>query len=98
MAQGVRERQISMELKTKIMALIEEGWDRNCPPGGVGTTDSATIYTRLLAEGMDVPPGAMARILEDLSAEGQITGAQAFDGEDKQLHGARAIIEPEWRL
>src|SRR5215204_4800949 len=64
MAQGVREREISMELKTKIMALIEEGWDRNRPPGGVGTTDSATIYTRLLAEGVDVPPGAMARILE----------------------------------
>ena len=87
-----------MELKTKIMALIEEGWDRNRPPGGVGTTDSATVYTRLLAEGVEVPPGAMARILEDLSAQGLITGAQAFDGEDKQLPGARAIIEPEWRL
>ena len=62
-AQGVREREISMDLKTKIMALIEEGWDRNRPPGGVGTTDSATIYTRLLGEGVDVPPGAMARIL-----------------------------------
>jgi hypothetical protein len=97
-AQGVRERQISVDLKTKIMALIEEGWDRNRPPGGVGTTDSATIYTRLLGEGVDVPPGAMARILEELSAEGQITGAQALDTEDKQLHGARAIIEPEWRL
>jgi hypothetical protein len=97
-AQGVREREISMELKKKIMALIEEGWDRNRPPGGVGTTDSATIYTRLLAEGVDVPPGAMARILEDLSAEGQITGAQAVDREGRQLHGARVIIEPEWRL
>jgi hypothetical protein len=72
-AQGVREREISMDLKTEIMALIEEGWDRNRPPGGVGTTDSVTIYTRLLAEGVDVPPGAMARILEDLSAEGQFT-------------------------
>jgi hypothetical protein len=30
-AQGVREREISMDLKTKIMALIEEGWDRNRP-------------------------------------------------------------------
>jgi hypothetical protein len=97
-AQGVREREISMDLKTKIMALIEEGWDRNRPPGGIGTTDSATIYTRLLGEGVDVPPGAMAQILEDLSAEGQITGAQAFDTEDKQLPGARAIIEPERRL
>jgi hypothetical protein len=87
-----------VDLKTKIMALIEEGWDRIRRTGGVGTTDSATVYTRLLAEGMDVPPGAMARILEELSAEGQITGAQAFDGEDKQLHGGRAIIEPEWRL
>jgi hypothetical protein len=45
-----------------------------------------------------VPPGAMARILEELSAEGQITGPQAFDREDKQLPGTRAIIEPEWRL
>jgi hypothetical protein len=97
-AQGVREREISMDLKTKIMALIEEGWDRNRPPGGVGTTDSATIYTGLLAEGVDVPPGAMARILEDLSAEGQITGPQVFDREGGQLHGARAIIEPECRL
>jgi hypothetical protein len=97
-AQGVREREISMDLKTKIMALIEEGWDRNRPPGGVGTTDSATIYTRLLAEGVDVPPGAMARILEDLSAEGQITGPQAVDREGRPLHGGRAIIEPEWRL
>jgi hypothetical protein len=97
-AQGVREREISMELKKKIMALIEEGWDRNRLPGGVGSTDSASIYTRLLAEGVDVPPGAMARILEDLSAEGQITGAQAVDREGRQLHGARVIIEPEWRL
>jgi hypothetical protein len=47
---------------------------------------------------VDVPPGAMSQILEDLSAEGQITGAQAFDTEDKQLPGARAIIEPERRL
>jgi hypothetical protein len=97
-AQVVRQSEISMDIKTKIMALIEEGWDRNRPPGGVGTTDSATIYTRLLAEGVDVPPGAMARILEDLSAEGQITGPQAIDREGRQLHGARAIIEPEWRL
>ena len=88
-----------MDLKTKIMALIEEGWDRNRPPGGVGTTDSATIYTRLLAEGVDVPPGALARILEDLSAEGKITREpEAFDREGRQLHGARAIIEPERRL
>ena len=87
-----------MELKTKILALIEEGWDRNRPPGGVGTTDSATIYTRLLAEGVDMPPGAMAQILEDLWAEGQITGAQALDTEGRQLHGGRVIIEPEWRL
>jgi hypothetical protein len=97
-ARGVREIEISMELKKKIMALIEEGWDRNRPPGGVGTTDSATIYTRLLAEGVDVPPGAMARILEDVYAEGQIAGPQAVDREGRQLHGARAIIEPEWRL
>jgi hypothetical protein len=47
---------------------------------------------------VDVPPGAMAQILEDLSAEGQITGAQAVDREGRQLHGARAIIEPEWRV
>jgi hypothetical protein len=97
-AQGVWESEISMELKTKIMALIEEGWDRNRPPGGVDTTDSATIYTRLLSEGMDVPPGAMTRILEDLYAEGQITGPQPVDREGRQLHGARVIIEPEWRL
>src|SRR5215217_4599005 len=97
-AESVREREISMDLKTKILALIEEGWDRNRTPGGVGTTDSATIYTRLLAEGVNVSPGAMAQMLEDLSAEGLITGAQAIDREDKQLHGGRAIIEPEWRL
>jgi hypothetical protein len=45
-----------------------------------------------------VPPGAMARILEDLYAECQIVGPQAVDREGRQLHGARAIIEPEWRL
>jgi hypothetical protein len=84
-AQGVREREISMDLKTKIMALVKEGWARNRPPGGVGTTDSVTIYTRLLAEGVDVSPGAMARILEDLSAEGKITtGPEAFDREGRQ--------------
>jgi len=43
-AQGVRESEISMDLKTKIMELIEEGWDRSRPPGSVGTTGSATIY------------------------------------------------------
>lgn len=51
------------------------------PPGGVGTTDGATIYTGLLAEGVDAPPGAMDRILEELSAEGQLTGVQAVDRE-----------------
>jgi hypothetical protein len=61
------------------------------PPGGVGTTDSATIYTRLLAEGVDVPPGAMARILEDLSAEGQITGPQAFDRADLAIKSATHV-------
>jgi hypothetical protein len=44
-------------------------------------------------------PGAMARILEDLSAEGQITtGPEAVDREGRQLHGAMATIEPERRL
>jgi hypothetical protein len=50
-AQSVRESEISMELKTKIVALIEKGWDRNRPSGGVGTTDSTTIIMLLAALG-----------------------------------------------
>jgi len=36
------------EVREKIWRTIEHEWDRS-PPGGVGTTDSKTVYDRLVA-------------------------------------------------
>jgi hypothetical protein len=72
--------------------------DRSRPPGGVGTTESKTVYDHLLAEGVDVPPEAMNEILEEMYDEGLIRGPRYLDREGRRLHGARDIIEPEWRL
>jgi hypothetical protein len=39
------------EVREKIWRTIEHKWDRRRPPGGVGTTDSKTVYDRLVAKG-----------------------------------------------
>ena len=38
------------------------------------------------------------RILVDMYDEGLITGPDYHDRESIRIHGARAIIEPEWRM
>jgi hypothetical protein len=85
------------EVREKIWRTIEHKWDRRRPPGGVGTTDSKTVYDRLVARGVDVPRGAMDGILQDLQDEGLIRGHPYTDVEGIQLHGGWTIVEPEWR-
>jgi hypothetical protein len=55
--------QPSAELRQLVWQAIEVEWDRTRPPGGIGATDSRVVYDRLIAEGVDVPPGAMDEIL-----------------------------------
>jgi hypothetical protein len=90
--------QPSAELRQLVWRVIDDEWDRMRPPGGIGATDSRLVYDRLIAEGVDVPPGAMDEILQDLYARGMITGPRSFGREDMRVHGARDIIEPELNL
>jgi hypothetical protein len=55
------------------------------------------VYDYLVAEGIDFPPEAMNEILEEMYDEGLIRGPRYLDSEGRRLHGARDIIEPEWR-
>jgi hypothetical protein len=86
------------DLRVRVWQTIEDEWNKSRRPGGAGTTDSSVVYERLVAEGVNAPPGVMDEILEALHAEGLISGPKYFDREGSRLHGARAIIEPEWRL
>jgi len=81
----MNRRQLASE---RIVEIIEEEWIRTRPPDGVGTTESKVVYDRLVAEGVDVPRGAMAQILEALWNEGFIEGMPTHEG--------RQIIEPKW--
>ena len=90
--------QPSAELRQLVWRVIDDEWDRMRPPGGIGATDSRLVYDRLIAEGVDVPPGAMDEILQDLYDRGMITGPRSFGREAIQVHGARDIIEPELNL
>ena len=83
-----------MDLEESIWRAIEDEWDKARPPGSIGTTDSKAVYDRLVAEGIDVPPGAMNEILEDLHDRDLIRGPGYHDLEDIPIHGARVIIEP----
>jgi hypothetical protein len=85
------------ELERLVWVAIEDEWDSMRPEGGVGTTHSRNVYERLRTEGVEVPPGAMNDILADLHNKGLIRGAGFHDREGIREHGARAIIEPEWR-
>ena len=85
-------------LQNLVWRAIEDEWDGTRPEGGVGTTDSKDVYDRLLAEGIQVPPGAMNDILADFHSRGLITGRGYTDREGMTIHGARAIIEPGWRV
>ena len=83
-----------MDLKTRVMEIIEEEWDRTRPLGGVGNTHSRDVYLRLVAEGWDVPDWKMQEILEELQAHWRIRGAYELDPEARRMHGSRFIIEP----
>lgn len=83
-----------MGLRELVYRAIEDEWDNTRPPGGVGTTDSETVYNRLVSEGVEVPTGAMNEILQDFHARGLIRGPGYHDRQGIQVHGARAIIEP----
>jgi hypothetical protein len=84
------------DLKEGVMEAIRAEWDKMRPSGGVGTVDSKDVYERLIAEGVDVPQGAMEIILEKLRDEGRISGAPYHAPADISIHGAWSIIEPGW--
>ena len=85
------------DLKERVMEAIQAEWDKTRSPGGsVGTVDSKDLYERLIAEGVDVPQGAMESILEKLRDEERISGAPYHDPAGIPIHGAWSIIEPGW--
>jgi hypothetical protein len=83
-------------LKERVMEAIRAEWDKTRPPGGVGTVNSKDVYEHLIAEGVDVPRGAMESILEKLRDEGRISGTPYHDPTSIPIHGAWSIIEPGW--
>ena len=84
------------DLEEKVMEAIRDEWYKTRISGGVGTVDSKDVYERLIAEGVDVPQGAMKSILEKLRDEGRISGAPYHDPAGIPIHGAWSIIEPGW--
>ena len=82
--------------KERVMEAIRAEWDKTRPSGGVGIADSKDVYERLIAEGVDVPQGAMGSILEKLHDEGRISGTPYHDPAGIPIHGAWSIIEPGW--
>ncbi len=84
------------DFRERVMEAIRTEWDERRPSGSVGTVDSKDIYERLVAEGVDVPRGAMARTLEKLRDEGRISGAPYHAPTEVSIHGAWSIIEPGW--
>ncbi len=83
------------ELREKIIEIIEDEWNKTRQPGGGGVTDFETVHNRLVADEIEVPPGAMADILEALHREGRIWGTPTDNTEAGQIQGPRPIIEPE---
>src|SRR3712207_5367771 len=64
---------VSGELGGKIKAIICE-WSKGVREGTEpdGHLQSATIYERLISEGVEVPDHAMSEILVELAKDGQI--------------------------
>ena len=87
---------VADDLKERVMEAIRAEWEKTRPSGGVGTVDSKDVYERLIAEGVDVPQGAMESILEKLRDEGRISGAPYHAPADIPIHGAWSIVEPGW--
>jgi hypothetical protein len=79
-----------------VMETIRAEWDKTRPSGGVGTVDSKDVYEHLIADGVDVPQGAMESILEKLRDEGRISGAPYHAPAGIPIHGAWSIVEPGW--
>ena len=87
---------VADDLKERVMEAIRAEWDKTRPSGGVGTVDSKDVYEHLIAEGVDVPQGAMESILEKLRDEGRISGAPYHAPAGIPIHGAWSIVEPGW--
>lgn len=85
-----------MDLRQRVLEIIQEEWAKTRPLAVVGTTHSEDVYDRLLAERWTVPEWEMYEILEDLHDEGQIRGSSMTNREARRVHGARPIHEPLW--
>ena len=85
------------DLRERVMEAIQAEWDKTRRPSGVGTVDSKDVYERLVAEGVDVPRGAMESVLEKLREERRISGAPYHAPMGIAVHGAWSIIEPAWK-
>ena len=90
---------VSGELGGKIKAIICE-WSKGVKEGTEPDSclQSATIYERLIGEGVDVPDHAMSEILVELAKDGQIK--LTFDttrSEEPHKYGSMTIhkVSPE---
>ncbi len=84
---------VSGELGGKIKAIICEWWKR--VKEGTQTESylqSATIYERLISEGVEVPDHAMSEILVELAKDGQIKlTMDARPSDDPRKYGSMTI-------
>jgi hypothetical protein len=85
------------EVREKIWRTIEHKWDRRRPPGGVGTTDSKTVYDRLVAKGGRRTTRRNGWDFAAPTRRGAYQRAPLYGRRGIQLHGGWTIVEPEWR-
>ncbi len=74
-------------LGDRIVDVLCEEWEKARP----GILQSETIYERLVAEGEEVPDGAIDEVLTALKNTGAIGAAGMHDTEAVRKHGAWAI-------
>jgi hypothetical protein len=90
---------VSGELGGKIKAIICE-WSKRVKDGTEPDSylQSATIYERLISEGVDVPDHAMSEILVELAKDGQIKLTfDARSSDQPRKYGSMTIhkVSPE---
>ncbi len=82
------------DFKETVMEAIQAEWDKLGTDVVGRNTTSKQVYDRLVAEGLEVPEGAMAETLEELKYEGRISGKGYHDRDAVPIHGAWVIMEP----
>lgn len=73
-------------LEDHLLRAVVARWNR-----GECQIESDDVYNDLIAQGINVPPGAMRRLFKQLLDSGQVQGALYFDDNAEQHGGARII-------